>query len=499
MNLVGDPWIPVIFREGRSELICLKDAFDHGEAIRDLAATPPQRVALMRLLVCIAQAALDGPADEKDWENCKPRIAPAVLKYLERHFRAFELYAEADEGAFLQVPNLEPIENSVVEKLDFGLAAGNNAVLFDHEAGPEGRNFSHAWRALNLLTYQCFSAGGMIGVTRWKGVWTGKKPSGPGTSEHAPCLDGGPLHTILRGEDLTTTIHANLLSRKIVSQPSQKIDPQHSSLFLKWGRPVWEAMPSSASDPIAKELAGSYLGRLVPIARACRLTLSSAKITLCNGLSYPKFPESREPSTTVVLKKDGTPTYLSIDLEKHPWRELSSLISTSPKHREGRALVLSHLRPDRNGSIDLWTGGLVADKGKVIDVAEWSFTLPFSLIDDMALLTYQQGVDLSAAAAKSLWAAVSAYCDDIKLNEAKTRRKKNYKAAGVFWSQLDSRYSVLIETAGNPNKKIGDTWYREVRRAMFEAYDHTCPHETPRQIQAFAKGMQMLRLGKPEE
>jgi len=489
MNLVGDPWIPVIFNDGRNELVSLHHAFSCGEEIRDLSATPPQRIALTRLLVCVAQAALDGPDDEEDWVACQSRIVPKALEYLDRNRDSFNLYAEGNEGAFLQVPNLEPTDNAVIDKLDFGLAAGNNATLFDHEANPAGRQLSQAWQALGLLTYQCFSSGGRIGVTRWHGVWTtknGKKPKGSGTSEHAPCLDGGPLHTIVRSRNLGTTIHANLLSKEVVSDmPSPN-----------WGLPVWEAMPSGASD--SGLLIDSYLGQLVPIARAIRLSPTSRKITICNGLSYPKFPETRMPSTTVVPKKDGSPAYLRIDLAKHPWRELASLLSASGSRMEGRALVLHHLRPESADIVDIWTGGLAADKGKVLDYAEWSFTLPLSMLGEVELQTYQKGTEMANNATNALGAAVSTYCDDLKLTDPKTQQKKNVVATGLFWSRLDNRYGILIDTITERTGLLGKEWYHEVREALYAAFEQACPHETPRQIRAYAKGSQRLRLKRPE-
>ncbi len=88
MNLTGDPWVPVVFMSGESRLVSLRDAFRSGEEILDLAATPPQRVALTRLLVCTAQAALDGPNDEADWRSCRNRIASAAVAYLEDNCRS---------------------------------------------------------------------------------------------------------------------------------------------------------------------------------------------------------------------------------------------------------------------------------------------------------------------------------------------------------------------------------------------------------------------------
>jgi len=51
MNLIGDPWVPVLFRDGKHKLVSLKEIFDAGQNISDLVSTPPQRIAIMRLLV----------------------------------------------------------------------------------------------------------------------------------------------------------------------------------------------------------------------------------------------------------------------------------------------------------------------------------------------------------------------------------------------------------------------------------------------------------------
>ena len=79
--------------EGRqAATVSLRDAFVRGHELQDLAVRPHERIALMRLLVCVAQAALDGPHDFDDWESSQPRIATAALDYLERWQNAFELF-----------------------------------------------------------------------------------------------------------------------------------------------------------------------------------------------------------------------------------------------------------------------------------------------------------------------------------------------------------------------------------------------------------------------
>ena len=82
MNLTTDAWIPIVWKDGRPGTVGLLDAFRRGHEIQDLAVRPHERIAMMRLLICIAQAALDGPVDYEAWATCGPSIAPASLDYL---------------------------------------------------------------------------------------------------------------------------------------------------------------------------------------------------------------------------------------------------------------------------------------------------------------------------------------------------------------------------------------------------------------------------------
>lgn len=102
MNLIIDPWIPAVRGNGRRELFSLQDLFAQAHELRDLAVKPHERIALMRLLLCITQAALDGPADETEWQDCQPLIQRRVRDYLKKWAGAFELFGEGQR--FLQFP-----------------------------------------------------------------------------------------------------------------------------------------------------------------------------------------------------------------------------------------------------------------------------------------------------------------------------------------------------------------------------------------------------------
>ncbi len=92
-NLVRDPWIPVSFLDGSFARVSLRDAFSKADAIRDLAVAPHERIAVMRLLICIAQAALDGPADDdpETWGEAAETLIPAAEDYLAKREPAFNL------------------------------------------------------------------------------------------------------------------------------------------------------------------------------------------------------------------------------------------------------------------------------------------------------------------------------------------------------------------------------------------------------------------------
>src|SRR5579864_8406496 len=324
MNLTTDTWIPIVWNDGRPGTVSLREAFERGHEIQDFALRPHERIALTRLLICIAQAGLDGPGDYDDWKACQPRMGPSAVRYLSNWRQAFELFGTGQR--FLQAPNLkrpatssdavDEWEGISTSKMDLALATGNNSTLFDN-GGSAVRDFAPAQLALMLVTFQCFSPGSRIGVA----LWDGRQTPGKGSSNHAPCLAGGMLHTLLRGDKLVATLHKNLLNKT-----------QAKQLFGEecWGRPVWELMPQSLDDTKALQNANmTYLGRLVPMARAIWLAEDGRFLMLANGLEYASYPNGwREPSATIVTRTvQGQPkrVVVSASIEKAAWRELHAL------------------------------------------------------------------------------------------------------------------------------------------------------------------------------
>lgn len=501
MNLGTEDWIPVVWKDGRSGPVSLRDAFRRGDEIHDLAVRPHERIALMRLLICIAQAGLDGPEAEDDRRNCRCKIAPMALTYLDRWRHAFELFG--DGPRFLQVSNLSRLpakkpprreKTNFVSKLDMALATGHNPTLFDN-AGGTAREFPPAALALMLLTFQCFSPSGSIGVALWDGEET------PRTSNHAPCLADNMLHALLRGDSLSDTLHRNLLSK---DQVAQIYGADH------WGKPVWEAMPRNSLDSEAIDNAnGTYLGRIVPLSRAIRLADDLQSLILANAVTYRPYPQWREPTATVIIRtKSGVQErkLLRGDVEKGVWRELHALtVKTSTDSGVGGPIALKE--NFSASTFDLWVGSLIADQGKLNDVTESVFHVPGAMLDRAGQQVYEEGVKWAEKTASRLDHAVSTYYrelgDNLDLRDKRIIRQHIRRARTQFWSGIENSVTYLLDLAAAPEKfgRAGDPrdtmWGQSVSWTARAAYDDACPRDTSWQIQAYVNGVRNLLKEAP--
>lgn len=495
MNLSTDPWIPVILADGRSNTMSLCEIFQKGNNVRDLAVRPHERIAIMRLLICIVQTALDGPTGLNDLKECRPKIVPAALEYLRRWHKAFELFGDGQR--FLQIDLKKPDgkEDNVVSKLDLTLATGNNSTLFDNGGG-SGRIFSPASLALMLLVFQCFSPGGTIGVAQWNNKQTA------GKSCSAPCIVDSMLHVFIRRDNLLDTIHQNLLTKDQVRDPALDVDI--------WGRPIWELMPRGPSDKSAIQNATqTYVGRLVPLSRGILLSDDCRTLILANGLTYEPW---REPTATVVVKiKDNQETRdnLPVEIEKAVWRELHTLIVTAvDKNSNGGPLALRNIFDA--AAFDLWAGGLAAKRAKLIDLSESVLHVPENMRHEAGKLLYERGVQLAERAAGRLVEAIKIYHQELRKDfdssGARSLWKQIQRKASIqFWTDIELSVPQLLDAVAHPEKLGLSTdwcktdWGKSVWTSSCKAYECVCFHDTPRQMRAYILGLNSLYSKQAEQ
>jgi len=478
MNLITESWIPITRQDGAHGLVSLDELFAGAAEIRDLAVRPPERIALLRLLICIAQAALDGPEDHSAWENCRDQIPDRARAYLHKWKAQFELLG--DGPRFLQVPNLksdkEDAGGTAATKLDLALATGHNATIFDNAGGSE-RPMTPARLALALLTFQCLSPCTIIGAVSWAGQAIPKC-----TGKHAPAASASMLHCYLTGERVLETIWLNLLDKERVTDSA---GPDG------WGVPVWENLPATLnSNEAVRNATSTYLGRLTPISRLIRLHDDRTHITLGNGLDYPLFPAFREAAATVIERKEK-PTILGAELGRDLWRQLPAVVVKRryDQDRMSGPLTLDNLPPDSPAT--LWLGALVTHQNnKILDVISAAYEVPSGMFQDTGRQVYEAGVAYADGWESGLARSVKAFAAALKLD-----RPPGEKARHHFWTAIEQHVPALLALINSPALAADfstTAWGGAVRAAAQEAYEFACPRQNPRQIEAFAKGRHQL-------
>lgn len=494
MNLATEPWIPVLYANGERQLVSLEKAFTDGEDIRDLAVRPHERIALMRLLLCVAHAGLNGPKDHKDWLRCRPSIAKAACRHLRAYRNKFKILGNGPRFGQLysgtkHEPKIDTKEPTWASKLELTLATGHNPTLFDN-AGVHRRRFPPSDLARMLVCFLCFAP----------------QQLGQGYKGKSPCSRDSMLHTLLRGANLLETIWLNLLDTGTINLTYGRI----------LGKPVWLAMPRSAKDKAAvRNATQTYIGRLLPLAHAILLGEDGETIKIVQdcGFAFPGWTaEPPEPTATTITVSKRKRKVLSAQLHRSIWRDLPSL--ATKRRSEGPQGALAWQRFPEDRECDFWVGALVTDgKAKVLNTVESSFQLPKGAGTDEFLNFYSGGVSYAEDWAKALERGLVAYRrklgDDLGRREARKRgRLLKQKAASHFWAAIEAAArDVLVPLCGNPPNGLKcaapyyldysrdeSRWGRLVKRAAEDALALACPRASARQTAAFGEGRtEMLR------
>lgn len=502
-NLIDEPWIPVLRRDGNNRSVSLGDIFaDANGTIADLALNPYERISVFRLLLCIAQAATDMQS-EREWFATKETIGSASLKYLEKWHDRFFLFGK---HAFLQVDCLVKGEKFYdTSRLIIHSAHHFGSPLFSREVDTQSTTpFPSAFLAISLLTYLNFSASGGTPICIWNGTRT--RHIGPAAS---PCRSQSKLFTFLLGPTLLETVWMNLLTAK-----------QMAALSVKKGRPCWEFFfdkcnsvedeaqywlgPVDKTSRQAKE--PTLLGVLVPLSRFIKLKNSDRKCLICEGFSYPAW---RDPSATYYGKREKNGTVkivpLRVNMNRLPWRNLASILELGTD--EGGAVALDHLatlslRLDANVTFSIWTGGMCsdADQDKGMSIGEWLFTRRMSALRKQALSDYQAAIDLSnkqwfskglrRTPDSGLKAAASQYAAVLLVDKASRFSEPAERAYWDILAQPENQKIVLNVDSDN----YLENWKKVTRKAAEDAYRRACPAVTARQMEAFAQGFAKLRV-----
>jgi len=528
MNLVIDPWIPVVTIGGKPHFANLMQVFTEGEKYADLSVRPHERVALMRLLICIAQSALDGPVGKDDWKATPKKLPESARKYLDKWNKeeVFELFHK--EKPFLQIAVLKPtVKDSKDEKedkklkikqktekvetftslskLDISLATGANSTLLDHQASAtEKRVLDDQQIALGLITYLNFSASGRIGVALWNSV----ESPGKGASFPAPGIDKLMVHCFLRGKNLLHSICQNILTKPVIERHFGKKDA--------WGKPIWESFPKGFDDEKAIQNAtDTYLGRLVPLSRAIKIRKQENDLLLANGLRYPLSEDGMYETSATLKVRDNKRVVLKVN-SNAIWRELHA-ITVRKSDNNSLASGPRALENLTDENFDVWCGGIEwTTKGGYINSMESVYNVSSKMLRDECRAIYQNEVAHAEHISSNLGWAMEEYRKNIdgywntrsdpkkNKNAFKEKDLLHSKATRSYWTAIEKQRHLLMAyvdlfDVDEKYQAAQKVWRGAIHKAAREAYITACGKETPREIRAFALGWKKLFMEKKPE
>jgi hypothetical protein len=149
-------------------------------------------------------------------------------------------------------------------------------------------------------------------------------------------------------------------------------------------------------------------------------------------------------------------------------------------------------------------------KGKtttILNIVESVLHIPLQLFANTGQRLYQTGVDQASKWAARLNYAVSACHRAMKdeLDKTEFRKRGNLvkaKAVSHYWTAIEQKVALLLALVEDPaplrpdgsvREQWGATdWGKALVTAAREAYELACPRTTPRQLQAYAAGLNVL-------
>ena len=226
MNLIKDPWLPVVRKDGVKEKIAVHQLLDNYKVnpVMELEAPRPDfKNALYQLLIGIVQVAAM-PERERNWKILfsEPYNSEDFSKRVLKYEDCFEIDSEGP--AFMQDFKPEDAKPMSLAKLFLDSPSDNALKLnTDHFVKRNTINsIGPYWGAIALYTLQTFTAG-------------------IGSGHRVGLRGGGPLSTIIRFDSnhtLWENIWINILSEEFAKDlPGDSVKNQVSDIF-PWMKPT---------------------------------------------------------------------------------------------------------------------------------------------------------------------------------------------------------------------------------------------------------------------
>lgn len=494
-NLLDENWIPVV---GAGK-VGLKRIFSDS-SLTALGGNPIEKIAVFKLLLAIAQTACT-PKDEDEWKLLgRSGMQEKVLEYLDSHRDCFWLYGEKP---FLQMPEIRKAKTQPYGALKMEVAVGNTTVVTQLQ---KESPLDDSEKALLLIVQMNFAFGGkkvdnsVILTDGYKLKFNEKGNEGSGKC--GPSLVGngvygGALHSFFLLPILLDSIYINWFS-------IEKLDDMN--IFPNGlGIAPWEDMPHGEDDSVAKKLKQSYMGRLVAMCRF--IYFCDDNLHYSEGILHPDYKKlSWDPSMAVNTSGKNN-TMLFVNPEKRPWRELTSLLTFLCDKRNSFQCYQLKAVENRLKYFDcfsIWSGGLrvTGTSGEFSprnndDFVESEVKFDGYFSDGRVFYSSLTGfMENLEKMNKLLYGKVSMYYNDLKAEG----KEFAAKSTNIFWQLCEGEFQNVIDICSGDNAEENlKPVLKKIRSFVSQIYDETCPKDTARQMEAWAKNKPFMKKSKIEE
>ncbi|XES83661.1 type I-E CRISPR-associated protein Cse1/CasA [Franconibacter pulveris] len=475
-NLIDEPWIPVA-NEGR---VSLKRVFSDPE-LKALGGDAVQKIALMKLLQAICQAAAT-PENNTQWQQTGPDgLCKKVLAYLNRWRDSFWLYGNTP---FLQMPEIKRAELKPFGTVLPAVSTGNTTVLTQSQTE---KPLSDADKALLLIVQMSMALGGKKTDNRvvLSQGYTGKtnEKGKPATGKAGSALGfKGMMHHFCLGANLQQTCWLNLFTQQDIAALTQ--------YPAGLGVAPWEAMPEGENCARAKALKQSLMGRLVPMGRFCLLTESGLHYS--EGISHSGYKEGLYDPSLLVNKKGKELKVLWADPARRPWRELPSLLTVALAQQSEWECEQLHFAISKacreQLQFGVWSGGLrvSSNAGEQFltgtdDVVESLLWIEPDLFGESWFNHFKGEMLALDGLAKRLFGCVSGWYREMKV-DAKSIAPQ---ATELFWQRCEQQAQALLDGCMDADQR--QRLRHQFAAFLYQTFDHFCPSQTARQLDAWAK------------
>lgn len=479
MNLVDDPWLPIVDKKGIFRKVGLLELFQNGRQFTDFVLPVSERIALMRFLICLTYASISIPKDRLDWREIAPDYEKKVISYLEENKNLFNLLDPVNP--FMQFPDIEPSGKDGMgktDKLNMNLASGSTESLFDNDA--EHRNSMPLDElARSLITIQCFSLNGLTSQVNWNGKDSSKSAK--------RSLLFGVAHAFLIGQSILESIHLNLLTELDIAQ-------------IPFGTPAWENKPKNFGE-IANHQQ-TFLGSLVPFRRL--ICLSPGGERMANGAVAEELfsPDPYLAIETVTKARPGKEIgnhFAKISETKDLWRQFGGLLfykleNQLPKHLTRFSQIEQLMNHQEDKSFEIWVGVIHAAPGvnsKIISVVESRYHFSkywTNETEGQARNLYEEWLSQNVKLAVSLKISIKKFLTELNAKFSSEYLSEKQKIAEeIFWNRitefvpsfflLKSEEEVMAWIQEWPNR--GNTICSEIKNNLIQP-------DSPRSYRAWA-------------